>query len=1260
MTLRSRPIVIALAALALAVLAITMSSDTSTIQATTPPRGEGGDLLADAIIGQPDFSEIVPGPTTDDKLALPHGVVVDLSTAANRFYVYDAGHNRILGFDGTCIDTPPCSASIVLGQPDMTTSACNGDSNFQNYPTRSLATSSTLCGEFEWGISVSEGGSGASMYVDGSGNLYVPDYINHRILKYNSPFTTDTIADDVWGQVDFNKNDCNKTQATYWSPIPAPDATSLCFNWGSSNNWTAGVDVDASGNLWVADSGNNRVLMYAPGSKTATRVFGQQNFTTRTAGNGLNQMRDPAVVRVSSQGWVYVAQHKTTDPDNGRMMIFKPPFSDGMNASVVKDFNRPSSIDFDPTRAGLWIMNELNRTLELWDEDLAGASPIETIGFSGQGNFLDDASGSLGIDSDGNLMMAIGRGSYTDDVVLIPKEGGGYGTAVRLFEAFLPHRTDRDLTAAVNGVQWAKNPDVDPLLGSQLAVGGGGRILFWNNPDASTMSNYSSADGYLDWLTCNSVQVCNPVISGFDDADGACCAGMSVSDNHLWVSMFHVRDDPHRILVYELPLTSGELPVDEIKLPLAVLPETVGGPEGTIAAGDILWGLVAQPDDSNLWISQRGQNRVFRLRDPLGASPIVDVILGQTSTTGTSCNQGGSPTTSTLCLPGSLALDRYENLFLSDHSLEIQGNRRLLEFNDNLFPTGSQTITYALAASRTFPNIATWQPAFDSENRMVVGYNPYACSNPSCPDTGQNRYFPGLYEDPLSGPTDADEYFDDFHSMPFSATFDDNDDLYIADLNRGRVLVYISPTMDHEGAFAVAAGGMSTLGNEACALILEGGVKCWGGFSSEAPHDICADTATPCTNLTNVAAMAAGGVHNCVLLDEVTDPLDTDKRGKVKCWGKNDHGQLGDGTNTDRSVPVYVNLTWPADVGTIAITTGAWHTCAVSQLNKVKCWGLNSSGQLGDGTTVSRNSPVDVSGGHDTVLSIVAGRSHTCFQTEEDTGMCWGSNSDGQLGDDTTTDRLVPVDVCAPGATAPCNPASMNVLDEAAGLVAGMSHTCALTTSGGVLCWGRDAAGALGNGSDFSSSVPGDVCAVGSSAPCSANKLSGVSAIGAGWEHACAVQSGGVVCWGWNATGALGDDQGCGTVACQTPVDVCAVGTSAPCSSNSLSGISSVEAGGFQGHGYTCAVTTRNSIKCWGDNDDEQLGSPTTQQCGSQDCSTTPIDVDLGTISGIKPPPPPPSPCGGGGAGSADYLFMLAPIVGLVFMSGRWRRRRQP
>ena len=213
------------------------------------------------------------------------GVHVDTRHTPNRFYVFDSANSRILGFygfrpanpDGTF---PP--ADLVIGQPNGwdhgAANGCNTRSNVA--PTdRTLALQ-----PFPNVASTAEGPSSGMMATDAQGNLYVADMWNNRVLKFNDPFATDCIADDVWGETSFTNRSSPAT----------PSASSLNLTRGPS----AGVEVDAANNLWVADSGNSRVLRFRAGSKTADLVLGQSSFTTADSGSGANQMNGCTGVRV--------------------------------------------------------------------------------------------------------------------------------------------------------------------------------------------------------------------------------------------------------------------------------------------------------------------------------------------------------------------------------------------------------------------------------------------------------------------------------------------------------------------------------------------------------------------------------------------------------------------------------------------------------------------------------------------------------------------------------------------------------------------------------------------------------------------------------------------------------------------------------------------------------------------------------------------------------------------------------------------------
>jgi alpha-tubulin suppressor-like RCC1 family protein len=366
------------------------------------------------------------------------------------------------------------------------------------------------------------------------------------------------------------------------------------------------------------------------------------------------------------------------------------------------------------------------------------------------------------------------------------------------------------------------------------------------------------------------------------------------------------------------------------------------------------------------------------------------------------------------------------------------------------------------------------------------------------------------------------------------------------------------------GVSAIAAGDYHT-----CALTSGGGIKCWGwnyhGQLGNGATD-CSLTPVDVNGLSSgVSAIAVGGEHTCALLTS---------GGAVKCWGWNYHGQLGDRTNKNSPTPIKV-IGLSSGVSTAA--TGAGHTCALTSSGGVKCWGANGSGQLGDGSNTDRFEPVDVSGLTSGVSAIAAGGGHTCALTSSGGVKCWGANSTGQLGDGTQKDSPIPVDV-----------SGLN--SGVSAIATGGNHTCALT-AGGVKCWGLDDDGELGNATvgycalfnwEFLCSLtPVDVSGL----------SSGVSAIATGGSHTCALTAGGAVkCWGGNGMGQLGDGS---TATRVTPVDV----------SGLSSGISAIATG----DSHTCALTAGGAVKCWGSNSAGELGNGTRTAWST--ATPTPVDV---------------------------------------------------
>jgi len=296
-----------------------------------------------------------------------------------------------------------------------------------------------------------------------------------------------------------------------------------------------------------------------------------------------------------------------------------------------------------------------------------------------------------------------------------------------------------------------------------------------------------------------------------------------------------------------------------------------------------------------------------------------------------------------------------------------------------------------------------------------------------------------------------------------------------------------------------------------CALTAAGGVRCWGlNHDGQLGDGTGQDRGTPVNVVglkSGVKAIVAGWRHTCALMSD----------GGVKCWGNNHDGQLGDGSESDMNKPTEVVGLMSNAAG---IATGERHTCALTTAGGVKCWGNNHDGQLGDGTRIDRVTPVDVVGLTSGVTVITAGWRHTCALTSGGGVKCWGNNHDGQLGDGTDSEQLTPVEVKG---------LSGGVL----AITARWRHTCALTSGGGAKCWGNNHEGQLGDSTKVGKHVPVDVEGL----------SSGVKAISAGWRHTCALTTGGgVKCWGNNHEGQLGD--GTGTDK-RTAADVAGLGSDA-------------------------------------------------------------------------------------------------------------------
>lgn len=292
----------------------------------------------------------------------------------------------------------------------------------------------------------------------------------------------------------------------------------------------------------------------------------------------------------------------------------------------------------------------------------------------------------------------------------------------------------------------------------------------------------------------------------------------------------------------------------------------------------------------------------------------------------------------------------------------------------------------------------------------------------------------------------------------------------------------------------------------------------------------------------------AGGYHSCAVTSAE----------RLKCWGDNIHGQLGIGdTLVDQFKPVLV----PDFQNVKKVSTGADVTCAIAgAAGKLKCWGDNFYGQVGDGTTDDRHSPVTVieSG----VKQVDVGYSHTCARLANGKAKCWGYNTFGELGDGTTTQRL--------------RPRLVERLPSVANISAGEQYTCVTTTSGKAKCWGLNDSAQLGDGTYDDRDRPTQVFGL----------AQNVHVVKAGYKTTCAIVGGGKLkCWGGNSNGEVGS----GSTGGSYPKPTNVVGMD--------KNITSVDPDYF----FTCAQQG-DKAKCWGWNIYNQLGNGDTDD---RDVATT-------------------------------------------------------
>ena len=753
-----------------------------------------GDTIADRVLGQFDFFHNTANFVDAESLATNlinsfAGVVVDTSSIPNRVYVADQVNNRVLGWASVSALTNNRPADIEIGQPDFYTSTC-----------LTTPTAASLCGP-------------SGVGVDGSGNLYVADSGNNRVLEYNSPLANnglpgsgDKIADAVYGQSD--------SYATKLCNLGAPAGVTSQFGLCGPQ----GVALDAMGNLYVADNKNNRVLEYNfPSVNTiATRVFGQGGiFTTTTANKGgvsANSLSGPAGIAFDSASNLWVA-----DSNNNRVLEYNTPltnttankvvgqggFSTNGAATTQITLNHPVSVDLDSAN-NLYVADQSNYRVLEYNSPVAGTSAAASHVF-GQGGVFTTKTPNFGglsvnglnvpsgvaVDGGNNLYV---KDSFNNRVLKYNGPLSDQLPDLVLGQPDFTHNAANEVDGGAflgpNGV--AIDTSVSPAR-IWVADTLNNRVLGFNN--AAAFMNGAQANvvlGQKDFTGINEDGGGATPASGFDEPYGVAVDKLG----HLYVL-----DSAHdRVLGYKLPITAnGQAPNMVFGEPDFVTASC--NYTGAVSAKGMCFPQgIAVDGNGNLYVSDTSNDRVLEYNAPFatGNDNLPDHVFGPADFTSDGC--AFPPTASSICTPGGVATDASNNVYVAD-----SGDSRVLEYNTPVaslnfvadkvfgqpnFTSNSGGVTASLVNFPTGVAVDSLGEVYvvDGGNHRVIGFKTQlATGNVATLVFGQFGSFTSGMPNFGGGPSP--------YSLdnPNGAAVDASNNLYIADSGNNRVLGYNAP-----------------------------------------------------------------------------------------------------------------------------------------------------------------------------------------------------------------------------------------------------------------------------------------------------------------------------------------------------------------------------------------------------------------------------------------------------------------------------------
>lgn len=727
------------------------------------PPGTQGDNTADAVLGQINFkaneANLIDGRGVNIASSGYGAVAIDRSVTPNRVFVADTGNNRVLGWKTVEASKTHVPPNIVIGQPDVYSHRCNIND--------ATPTQRSLCGP-------------TGVAVDSAGRLYVADSGNNRVLMYKAPFTTDRVADDVFGQ---------------FGNFEVGTSNSYGLSSDSLSN-PVGLAVDAADNLWVGDQNNNRVLAFLSpevktanirsGDTTADVVLGQLNSFVSSACNvvnliSANSLCTPQGVSVDTAGNVYVADRK-----NNRVLEYnKPLATDTMADRVFGQLGRfttnscnypangavdknglcnPADLVID-TLNNLYISDtDNNRVLEYDTPTTKDAVPERIIGQK------DYASSGCNNASNGTPTVSAASVCAPSDLAVDTAKNLYLidTTNNRVLRYDAPLTTDAIADGALGQTVFTSaNPDqIDGLGVNFSSAGGMGSIVvdasnhvYVVDPNNNRILAWNGFAGFTSHASATLVIGQPNMFVNSDPANGCNTGGLSESSlcgprsaavdkaGNLYVA----DAKNNRVLVYLTPFTTD------------TKADKVLGQAGLFNAkncgltGDGLCGPTGLALDAlgNLYVSDSGNHRVLGFNKPLTTNTTADRVFGQQTLVDSGCNNGDIKA-STLCNPQGVAVDTAGNLYVADTN-----NNRTLEYDK-------------ASSSDTTADRVYGQPAFVSST----------CNN---------------------GALDANSL-----CGPRAVATDSLNNLYVSDAGNNRVLKYLKPLANAMADIAFGHGGQFT------------------------------------------------------------------------------------------------------------------------------------------------------------------------------------------------------------------------------------------------------------------------------------------------------------------------------------------------------------------------------------------------------------------------------------------------------------------